>query len=230
MLARFVPLAVGLFLISCAGTDNYKQASMHYKLGVSYLESNQLQAAFIEFQRALEYDKGQKDTYNALGYVYLKFEELEKAEASFLKAVSIDKDYSDAYNNLCKVYYDKKHYEKAVESCKKALENPLYITPHLAFYNLANSYYRQGKFPEAVKAYKDSLKRDGGFYPSYYGLALAHNALSEYGPASAALEKAIKGDPQFAGQMDKAEEKIKKRAAVPVEEEDMDSLVEIFRY
>jgi len=230
MLVRTVPLAIVLLLLSCAGGGDQKKSIMHYKLGASHLESGQLQAAYLEFQKALEYDRGEKQIYNAIGYIHLKFEEPEKAESYFLKAVSLDRDYSDAYNNLCRVYYDKKDYERAVQTCKKALENPLYITPQRAFYNLGNTYCRTRRYPEAIRAYKDALKRDTGFYPAYYGLALAHNALGEYGPASAALEKAIKGDPQFAGEAEKAEEKIKKRVAAPVEEDDMDSLIEIFRY
>jgi type IV pilus assembly protein PilF len=231
MLFRIISALIALSLFSCAGaTSKEKEAIMHFKLGNSYLESNQLQAAFIEYQKGLQYDKGDKQIYNALGYIYLKFDDLDKAEASFLKAVSLDREYSDSYNNLCKVYYDKKDYEKAITNCDKALQNPLYVTPQRAFYNLGNIFYRLKRYPESIKAYKDALKREEGFYPAYYGLALAHNALNEYGPASAALENAIRLDPQFGGDMERAEEKIKKRAASPVPEEDMDSLIEVFRY
>lgn len=219
-----------LTLLGACASQDQKQAVMHYKLGLSHLENQKLQAAFIEFNKALEYDKGNKDIYSALGYIYFKFDELEKAEEMFWKAISIDSEYSDAYNNICNINYKRREFQKALLNCGKALQNPLYETPQKAYYNLGNTLYRLKRYPEAIKSYKDAIKRDGGFFPAYYGLALASNANGEYGPASDALEKAVKLDPQFGGDMRKAEEKIKKRAASPVDEEDMLSLLDIFRY
>ncbi len=215
-------------IAGCAGPS--KQAVMHYDMGLSYIKDNQFQPAYIEFQKALEYDKSNKDIYNALGFVYLKFDDLQNAKNSFQKAVSLDKNYSDAYNNLCTVEIKMKLYDQGIADCKKALLNPLYETPQKAFYNIALANYREQKYDDAVNEFKSALLRAPDFYPAYYGLALAYKESGDYGSASDALGKAVKLDPAFKGDMKKAEDEIGRKASVPVEEDQTRNLLEIFRY
>lgn len=225
-------LAAAACMVPLVEKDSHKESLMHYKLGLSYLEENKYQGAFLEFQKALEANPNNKDIHNALGFVYMKFEDMAKAKASFERAVSLDPSFSDSYNNLCIVHYKMKQYKEAASYCKKALDNLLYTTPEKAFYNLGLIHYRQKNYEESVKAYKQAVIRQDGFYPAHYGLALAYNALSQYGAASAALEKAIKLDPSFKGSADKAEREFMDPANPNprVESEDVNDILEILRY
>lgn len=223
--------ALALFLVSCASGQSRKQAELHYKLGLSHIESEKYQPAFIEFHKALEYDPEDKLVHNGLGFVYLKFEDLQNAKKHFQKAASIDRNFSDAYNNLCLVNLRLKEYGQAAANCGKALENPLYETPEKAFYNLGMAWLKQGKTDQAIAAFRDALRRIGNFYPAYYGLALAYKAAGDYGAAGAALEKAVGLDPAFKGDMEKAEREFARRSALSSSgEEETESLLEIFRY
>ncbi|MDA8170092.1 MAG: tetratricopeptide repeat protein [Nitrospiraceae bacterium] len=230
MLRKTLILCLIAAVASCAGVQTEKEADLHYKLGVSSLKDGKYQAAFVEFQRALELNKHDKDIYNALGYVYIKFEDLDKAKQSFEKAVKIDPEFSDAYNNLCLVDYGRKEFSEAVSSCQRALSNPLYATPEKAFFNLGRAYYRLKDYDGAAKAFNSAIIRAGDYYPAYYMLALAYNAKDDFGSASDALDKAVKFDPHYKGDLSKAEKDFRNGLNLPVEKADASQLVEIFKY
>lgn len=223
-----------IFVCSCAtSTENTQKAIAHYKLGVSYLNENNIQPAFIEFQKAYELNPDDKEVLNAIGYIYLlKFEDFPKAVDFFQKAVKVDRDFSDAYNNLGLAYEKAGRFNDAIDSYKKALSNLIYRTPEKAYYNLGMIYYRLGKYDEAIDVHKEAIKRAADFYPSYYGLALCYNAKGKYGDASAVITKAIEIDPLYKGDKNKAisdfkQKKLKKKGD---EEKDIGDYLEILKY
>lgn len=225
-----------LFLTaSCATTNvqDVQKASAHYKLGVSYLSENNIQSAFIEFQKAYELDPKNKEVLNAIGTIYLlNFEDFPKAIEFFQKAVKVDPGFSEGHNNLGYAYEKIKQYNEAINSYKKALSNLLYRTPEKAYFNLGRAYYRTGRYDEAIDAYKAAAKRMADFYPAYYGLALCYNAKGRYGEASTAITKAIELDPLYKGDREKAiaDLKEKKFKARGDEEKDFADYLDILKY
>ena len=204
---KLMILIMAVFVGSCAtaSIENINKATAHFKLGVSYLNENNVQPAFIEFRKAYELNPEDKEVLNAIGIIYLlKFEDYPKAIDFFQKAVNIDPDFAEAHNNLGFAYEKSKKFNEAIESYKKALANLIYRSPEKAYYNLAKVYYRLGKYDDAINAYKEALKRMTDFYPSYYGLALCYNAKGRYGDASLAITKAIEMDPLYKGTKSKA--------------------------
>jgi type IV pilus biogenesis/stability protein PilW len=222
------------FLCSCAtaGLENIEKANAHYQLGVSYLNEDKVQMAYVEFQKAIELNPNNKDVLNALGLIYLRFDDLPKAKDSFLKAVTIDPDFSEAYNNLGGTYGKLGKWSDAVDSFKTALKNPIYKAPERAYWNLGKAYYRLHRFEEAIDAYKDAIKRSPDYYPSYYGLALCYNAKGQYGDAASAFTRAIELDPFFMGDREKAMKYFDDKRLTAKSEESKEILdyLEIMRY
>lgn len=232
---KLLYLIMLMFLCSCAtvSVEEKQQANAHYKLGVSYLNENNIQPAFIEFQKAYELNPEDKEVLNAIGIIYLlSFEDFPKAIDFFQSAVKVDRDFSEAYNNLGFAYEKSRRFDEAIESYKKALTNLLYRTPEKAYYNLGRLYYRRGQLDEAIDVYKEALKRASDFYPSYYGLALCYNAKGNYGDAATAITKAIETDPLYKGDKGKAisDLKEKKLRAKGYEEKDISDYLEILKY
>lgn len=224
-------IVCGLLAASCAGPTKMKEAQAHYKLGISHLNAEDIQRAYIEFQTARDIDPKNKEVHYALGHVHLKLMDYEKAEQSFKKAVKLDSDYSDARNYLCYVYNLTGRWNDAVKQCKKALENTMYLTPDKAFYNLGIAYLRLHSPDEAIKAFTNVIRRVPNLYPAYYGLALAHNEKRQYGEAAAAMKNAIEFDPRFKGDRVKAEEHFK--GEMPLDElqkRDLAGYLEILKY
>ncbi|MDP1758688.1 MAG: tetratricopeptide repeat protein [Thermodesulfovibrionales bacterium] len=226
---------MAVFVGSCAtaSIENTNKATAHYKLGVSYLNENNVQPAFIEFRKAYDLNPEDKEVLNAIGIIYLlKFEDFPKAIDFFQKAVNIDPDFAEAHNNLGFAYEKSKKFNEAIESYKKALSNLIYRSPEKAYYNLAKVYYRLGKYDEAINAHKEALKRMNDFYPSYYGLALCYNAKGRYGDASLAITKAIEMDPSYKGSKNTAIRDLSQRKlnARGEDEKDIADYLEILKY
>lgn len=226
-------LALVLFFAGCATVqDEQKEADFHYKMGVASLSEGNLQAAFVEFQKTLQLDPGNKDAIVSLGYVYLQFEEFGKAKELFLKAISLDPEFSEAYTYLGVVYIRTHRWKEAIEPLNKALSNVLYQTPGRAFYYLGIAWYRLGQFDSAINAFKDTMKRSPSFAEAYYGLSLAYNKTGRYGEAAAMLEQAIEIDPSFKGDKIKFIIEMRQRLKTAKEEDaaDAQDYLEIINY
>lgn len=228
-----VGILLMLILASCATTSGpgaQREARAFYKMGVGYLNSNRLQAAYVEFQKSLKKYPNDKEVHNALGIVHLKLIDPERAIQSFTTAVRLDRKYSEAYNNLCYVHYEQKQWEEAIKNCQSALKNKLYETPEKAFYNLGRTYYRSGRFREAAEAFDNGIRRFPVHANSYYSLALAYNALKNYGKAAETMERAINLDRRFSGDIEKAEAGFMKMRNTTDYPQDIDDYIEILKY
>ncbi len=196
-----------LVLASCATMEHdmmHRMAEAHYKIGLAKLNSNEIQGAFVEFNKAIDLNPNDKRYHNVLGLVYLRLEYYDKAEEAFKNAISLDSEFSEAHNNLGVVYAAASKTEKSVEAFKKALANPFYVSSTRAYNNLGKSLYMLGRHEESINSFKESLKRSPEFHLPFYGLALSYNALGRYEYAYQAIAKAIKYDPVYKGDIDRA--------------------------
>ncbi len=224
-----------LILNSCATTNEDKkveQANAQYRLGLSKLRDGKLKDAFIQFNKTMELNPSDKRPYNALGLVYLYLEEYDNAERTFQKAIKIDPNFSEAYNNLGVIYTRLRLWDKSAKAFRKALENPFYESSEQAYYNLGMSLLRGGYYKEAIKEFINSTKRAPYFHLPYYGISLCYKALNQYGRAADALSMAIKIDPVFRGDTQKAQKYFKEGSlkVTGLEEKDFVDLLEILHY
>lgn len=226
-----------LFVIACATTrptgDKIQSATAHYKIGVSYLNEAKAQQAFVEFRRAYDLNPDDREVLNAIGIIYLLyFDDTAKAVDFFEKAVKADPNYSEAYNNLGFAYEKLGQFDKAIPFYKKAVANLLYSTPEKAYISMGNSYYRLGKYEDAISSYKNAVNRAPELSLPYMRMALCYNAMGRYGDASTAMTYAIKLDPVYKGDREKALEDftVMKLKATGYEEKDFRDYIEIIKY
>ncbi|MEW6067540.1 MAG: tetratricopeptide repeat protein [Nitrospirota bacterium] len=235
-LRKNILVFLSAILISCASTEeagNVDKATAHYQIGLSYYNEDKIQMAYIEFQKAIEFNPKNKDVFNLIGIIHLlNFEDYQKAMDFFKKAIKIDPKFSEAHNNLGRAYEKMGRFNDAIDAYKKAASNTMYERPEKAYNNLGRLYYRLGRYDEAIAGYSDALRRVNDFYPAYYGLALCYNAKGYYGDAATAINRAIELDPLYKGDREKAVEDLEGKKIIASEEEqkDISNFLEILRY
>ena len=228
-------LLAALFALGgCAtsSTDRSKEAELFYQMGVSYFNEGQVQAAYVQLQKALQIEPKDKGILNSIGLVHLALEEYGEAAEFFERAVALDPGFSDGFNNLGVSYMKLKRWEDAMIAFRKALSNPLYQTPERAYYNLGMCLYRSGEYEQAVTAFRNAARRAPLFPLPYYGLALSFNKMGRYGDASLAMAKALEADPSYKGDRKKFVEEMKQKLlSLDAEDEaDLRDYLEIVKY
>jgi Ca-activated chloride channel homolog len=80
-----------------------------------------------------------------------------QALQDFLSAKGIKPDSPELKNNTASALYELKKYKEAVDEFSRLDPGRLRIGKADFYYNLGNSYYRLGQFPQALENYKKSL-------------------------------------------------------------------------
>ena len=166
---------------------------VYVALGNLYRESGELDAAMLEFKRALSQDN---DTYEAVLGIAMSLEaqgRFEDAEARYIQLTEIEPGYWQAYNALGDFYYVNSLYEEAAYNFRRAIVlDPLSA---LAHNNLGAAYYMQGNYGAAVAAWEESVNiRPSNLVMSNIGLAAYY--AGEYEKASQMQQQAIAESPE----------------------------------
>ena len=191
---------ISLVLFSCSTTPDAQslaQAEAHNTLAYSYLNNGKLNNAFVELQKAIQFDPENKETLNYLGYISMRFKKYDEAVSYYQKSIAIDPQYSDARNNLGVAYMEMDQWDEAIEQFEAALENPTYRTPEKAYTNMGYAYFKTGDFLNAETVLKKAETRNPTFTFSMYMLGLVYKALGDEEAAIAALDRALKVAPDY---------------------------------
>lgn len=200
-LSVFIALfsACTLLWSSCAlplAPDTERQAELHYKLGISYLNKHQLQEAYVKFHEALRLNPNDKRCYNYLGYISALYKEYEQAVSYYKRAISIDPEYSEAMNNLGMTYLEIQKWDEAAENFRTALNNPLYVTPERAYANLGYALYRKGDLQAAESTLNAAITKYPDFRYSYYVLGLVYSSGGRIDDAVQMFSRAVDIEPE----------------------------------
>ncbi|MBI4653978.1 MAG: tetratricopeptide repeat protein [Nitrospirae bacterium] len=189
-----------VLLVACVTTsdiEDVRNAEVHYKLGISYLAEQRLNDAFIEFQKAIKLDPEDKNSMNALGLVSTEFEKYDEAISYYKRAIAIDPNYSEAMNNLGITYTKMENWDEAINYFRMALENPIYITPDVAYSNMGYAFYKIGDYINARNAIKNALLRGPDNPQAIYILGLVHVKLGKDDAAIEEFKKVIAIAPDY---------------------------------
>ncbi len=96
-------------------------ASIHYNLGLAYLEDHQPQAAIQEFQQAISLDSNYIPARYALGVTFLNFGQARKAVACFAEARKVAPYDPRIWANLVKAQFEAGESKEAIDTAEDAL-------------------------------------------------------------------------------------------------------------
>ena len=160
-LAPLLCLAMpAIMLGGCAGKHENpaqvaKRAEIHFQLGVDAINRGNLPKAFDELLTAEKLDPKRADIQAMLGYAWMLRGDMDKAETWFKRAVRHHPD-SSIWTNYGVLMLRMKKPKRAEEYFRKALDDPRYPHPDIAYIDLGDALLMQGRFNEAIAAYRQA--------------------------------------------------------------------------
>ncbi len=156
-------LLLGLaLLVGCQTTarheapdDRAKSAEMHFRLGIDALGRNNLPKAFTELLHAEKLAPDRSDILDALGIAWIKRGDPDRAEAYYRRAIHMDPAPS-TYNNYGGLLMTMGRFREAEAMFRKALNDPRYQHPDIAYINLGDALLAQDHFDEAIASYRQA--------------------------------------------------------------------------
>lgn len=184
-----------------------KSAKIHTELASEYYFRRQYKVALEEVDAALKSNPNYAPTYNVLGLIHMALDENSKAQSSFERALRLAPDDPEIHNNygwfLCERYPDR--IDRAIDHFRRAINDPLYETRHIAYANAGLCEIKRNNFTEASFFLREALTLHSSYRPALVGLiemdfkrgqlAAAQSRLTEfkqkYSPTVKSLELGI---------------------------------------
>jgi tetratricopeptide (TPR) repeat protein len=190
--AFLLVLILSLFLAK-AWADVDLQALNHFKVGKSYISKGFWKDAVKELKTALEISPGYLDALYLLGLAYRGDKNPEEATNCFKKAIEINPQFAAPYLQLAEIYTESLDYVQA----HKTLDflSSRIPTCAEAYYAQGVVYYLEGKLPESIKAWQETLSKNKSYTPAHHNLACALFLDGKKDEAFLEIDRAIKLEP-----------------------------------
>ncbi len=137
-------------------------AVANLKLGIGYLQEGFYEKALEKLTRAREARPDYPPIYNALGVLHQRLGSYDVAEDNFKMAIKLNPEDSSTLNNYGLLLCQTQRYEEADELFLRAVNNPLYATPELAYNNAGTCALNNGQIELAENYFNEALKRNSG--------------------------------------------------------------------
>jgi tetratricopeptide (TPR) repeat protein len=174
-------------------------AENRFNSGLTHLRENRPTLALEEFKKAVKQDPKNPYFYKGLGLAYLQLQKYEEAVEALRKSLEINPYYVDVRNDLgAALLLSGKRAEGKAELLA-AFNDPTNPTPDMTARNLAQAYYEDKDYEQAINWFRSSLGRNKALADSYLGLADSLMAVQKQEEAIAALEGGLKQVPGHAG-------------------------------
>jgi len=175
--------------------DNVEMA---YTLGVSYIQTHDLDKARESFARmfSIPAESASAHLINAQMLIRQQFEEF--AEKELQKTLELDPKLPQANFMLGEMAIYRANLEQGIEFLKKEIAiNPGFA---MAYYMLGEAYTRQLKWDDAIAPLQQSIWLNPFFSGPYIVLGKVYLKKGEHGNAESMLRRALKMDPNnFSG-------------------------------
>lgn len=147
-------------------------ARVHTQLGQQYMEHGELQDALVKLNKALDFDPNYVPAHTVLAVVYERINDLPNAELHYRKAQSLAPAKGDTNNNLGWFLCNREGKTgEAMPYFQKAVADPFYQTPALAWANAGTCLVRSRDFAGAEVDFRKAIEIDGQNGEALYQLA-----------------------------------------------------------
>lgn len=189
------PILAGIRVKSETRRSPEEYAQVYRILGQSYKTLELWPDMIAAFKKALALKPRDADLHVLLGEGYFLNGELKAALKELLQAVQLAPQYSRAYQGLSQIYLKMDLTNKGISAMKRAISlSPNNNTALRVL--LGNTYLKQGKPEEAIRAYQKIIQRNSKTVNGYLGLGKAYLSIDLYEQAIIEFEQAVGRDPE----------------------------------
>jgi tetratricopeptide (TPR) repeat protein len=169
------------------------QLSYLYVLSIAAHRAGQKELDEKATAQLIKAGEGSPEFHLFMGKAHLNLEQYDMALADFQAAAEANPKLTFVHFNLGLAYLKKQDYEHARDEFLKDAA----VEPDLAlnYDELGDVYSLMQEDSDAVKSYREALRRDHGLVNSYVGLAKAYQRQEKYQQALSAIDAAGKLDP-----------------------------------
>ena len=138
--------------------DVHTRAKLHTELGSLYFQDGNLIVALEELSIAIVINPNYAQAYSTRGLVLHQLKEFESAEKDFQRALSLDDRDPDISNNYGWFLCQRGKVKESIVYFERAIKNPLYQTPEVAFLNAGTCYAKSGELDLAEDYIRKSMR------------------------------------------------------------------------
>lgn len=197
-LVIIVIMSMNIVLAACAGNpasqaslehEADKTARLNLELGIAYMNENENEKAMKKLQKAIKLDPQYADAHNAIAILFDRLKQHDKARTHYERAVQLAPTDSNALNNYGQFLCSQGEPEKAEKMFLRALEDPLYRTPHFAYLNAGICAKESGNYEQAEMYFRKALGKHPEMAVALYQMADISYLLKRYMPARGYLQR-----------------------------------------
>lgn len=154
-----------------SGSEKTSPAQVNVQLGVAYMRRGEYEIALQKLKRAVELDPKYPDAHTGLAVLYEQIGEPDKARHHYERAVKLDSDNGNLQNNLGQLLCKQGEYEAAEQHFLKALDDPFYKTPEVAYTNAGICVQRIPAPDRAEEYFRAALEERPDYPDALYRLS-----------------------------------------------------------
>ena len=191
-----ISLPLALMLAACAGTQSQPDrersllaAETNTKLGIRYLQTNDLEKARSRLEKAIEQAPDYAVAHDAIAVLYDQVGETAKAEKHYRESVRLDPKNGNALNNYGQFLCKAKRFSEAEDTFKRAIENPYYRSPWVPQTNAGICMMEVPDYANAEAYLRQALKAQPLYAPALLNMGKLNFATGEFLNARAYLQR-----------------------------------------
>lgn len=163
-----------------------------FNTGVAHLSGGRVDLAIEEFKKAVKED--QKNPYfrKALGLSYARQQKYVEAITELRKALELSPYYVDVRNDLGTVLIVSGKRDEGRGELVRVFTDPMNPTPEITARNIAQSYFEDNDYPNALTWFRTSVERNSSYADGQLGLAETLTLLKRHNEALLVLEAALR--------------------------------------
>ena len=169
-------------------------AVANLKLGIGYLQEGFYEKALEKLTRAREAKSDYPPIYNALGVLHQRLGIYDVAEDNFKIAIKLNPENSSTLNNYGLLLCHIQRYEEADELFLRAVNNPLYATPELAYNNAGTCALNNGQIELAENYFNEALRRNARMGTTLIQMSALSYEKGDYMPARGYLSRYLESN------------------------------------